>query len=114
MDLSHENASLIRRRVLALPAVGSITVHDLRLQEGTGSDDEPVLRIFLTVSDPQGSAQTWPLDDVFELRHRVRETAYDIEAGLPYVFVELYPLTPDPEEDEGPDGLRERLDAIDR
>lgn len=78
---------------------GSIRVVDVAGEVSTDQDGDDVLRLRLTLSDPPDQDATWSLDDVDVLRQEAEQLARDAAVELPYVVTELYPESPDPDED---------------
>lgn len=98
----------IGEQLIAQGVFGSVRVLRAQGQVVEDQDDDPVVRIRLTVSDPAGDTTTWPLDDVDRIQQEAERLAGVAESDLPYVVIELYPETPDDAE-EASDGLDEDL-----
>jgi len=64
----------------------------------TGSDDEPVVRLTITLSDPAPGLETWPSEDIWRLRQRVDRLVSLSEPALPRAVIDLQPETPDAED----------------
>jgi hypothetical protein len=93
---------------------GSIRVVDVDGELAIDQDGDAVLRLRLTLSDPPGEDATWSLDDVDALQQEAQRLVGEVDAELPFVVTELYPESPDSEEDTGDgsaDGLSRALDA---
>jgi hypothetical protein len=93
---------------------GSIRVVGVDGELAIDQDGDAVLRLRLTLSDPPGDDATWPLDDVDALQQDAQRLVGEVDAELPFVVTELYPESPDSEEDisdGSADGLSRALDA---
>ncbi|MEA2267292.1 MAG: hypothetical protein QOE27_2875, partial [Solirubrobacteraceae bacterium] len=90
----------IAEKLKAHEPFGSIRVVDVAGELTTDQDGDSVLRLRLILSDPRDDA-TWPLDDVDTLQQEAERLAREADAELPYVVTELYPESPDPDEETG-------------
>lgn len=92
---------------------GSVSV---RFAEGRLSADEEgeaVTRFSLVVSDPPSGSETWPLDDLQDVRRHVRGLVMSAADDLPYPLIAFYPETSDAPDDPGDNGDT-LADALDR
>ncbi len=103
----------IAERLKAHEPFGSIRVLDVAGELSTDQDGDSVLRLRLTLSDPRDGNATWPLDDVDALQQEADRLAREGDVGLPYVVTELYPESPDPDEDAGEGSVDELARALD-
>ncbi len=93
---------------------GSIRVLEVDGELTTDQDGDAVLRLRMTLSDPPAGHGTWPLDDVDALQQEAQRPVGEADVELPFVVAELYPQSPDSEEDSGDgsaDDLSRALDA---
>ncbi len=69
------------RRRLRSEHIGSIEVRDVFVERRFDAEGVEYVQVTLVVSEPRAGQQTWPVNDAFELRQRVRWTA--AEVGIP-------------------------------
>lgn len=103
----------IAEKLRAHVPFGSIRVIDVAGELTTDQDGDSVLRLRLTLSDPRDDDATWPLDDVDALQQETERLAREADVELPYVVTELYPESPDPDEDTGGSSVDEQSHALD-
>lgn len=103
----------IAQKLKAHEPFGSIRVVDVTGEVTTDQDGDSVLRLRLILSDPPDEDATWPLDDVDTLQQEAERLAREADVELPYVVTELYPESPDPDEDSDGDSLDELSRALD-
>ena len=81
--------------LLAERDVGGVHIVAVTASLSTGSDDEPVVRLVVTLRDPAPEDETWPIDDVWRFRTRVYDLIAASAADLPRPLIDLQPETPD-------------------
>ncbi len=93
---------------LAGQEAGETKVKTVRAEEREDSSGARALFIVLVLSDPPAQQDTWPVDDLWELRTKVREAVAQSESiGEPW-FVVFEPEHPG---ELDSDDLSESLDA---
>jgi hypothetical protein len=65
---------------LAGQQAGETQVKDVRVDLREDSSGRPALFIVLVLSEPPKDAETWPVDDLWQLRRIVRDTKARMEA----------------------------------
>ena len=83
-------------------------VADVRVEAREDSSGEPAVFLVLVLSDPPGGAETWPVDDLWELRRIARQAVSRVAPDLdqPW-YVAFEPEHPD---EPGPDDLSINVD----
>ena len=81
----------IKDRILNESPFGDVKVRDIRAQEQADFDDNDYVHLVVYAEDPVAGEDTWPLNDVFELRQRVLELATESDIDLPQIVVDIYP-----------------------
>ena len=76
---------------------GSATVQQALGATDRDADEEIALFLTLTLSDP--AAETWPIDDVLDLRRAVLGKAHELGLTTP-IYVRLIPATDAPQADD--------------
>lgn len=61
---------------------GGTLVRDVKVEFRDDSSDQEALFVILVLSDPPAGADTWPVDDLWELRRLTREAIADITKKL--------------------------------
>lgn len=85
----------ITDRIRGLGPFGETKVLDVEATLSLDEAGEPVLRLIVTLSDPEEDAETWPTDDVVALKRRVRGIAWEENPELPFALVQLRSEHPD-------------------
>lgn len=82
-------------------SAGATIIKDVRVEVREDSSDAPALFIVLVLSDPPSGMDSWPIDDLWELRRKVREAVAESVPGLDMAwFVTFEPEHPDLPDDE--------------
>lgn len=68
------------RHWLETQTFGSVRVNEASVDHDETSDGQPLVRFTVTLDDPAEGAETWPLEDISSMLHRIDERA--IESGL--------------------------------
>lgn len=87
---------------------GETRVLDALVRRGEDSEGGPALFLVLTLTNPPAGHETWPTDDIWALRERVREAMASVDDVTVPWFITFQPE--DPGELE-PEDLAEQLDA---
>jgi hypothetical protein len=95
-------------RALAGQEVGKTRVKAIRVEEREDSSGQRALYIVLVLSDPPAEQDTWPVDDLWALRSKVRTAVATIESITEPWFVMFEPEHPG---ELDSDDLGEQLDA---
>lgn len=77
-------------------AAGNTAVTDVQVRRGPDSSGESAIFIDLTLSNPAQSGETWPVEDIWELRRKIRNVVWHVypeDFDLPW-FVSLQPEEP--------------------
>lgn len=61
---------------------GQTKVKDVKVEFREDSSEEPAVFLILVLSDPPAGAETWPIDDLWELRRITREVISNLKAQL--------------------------------
>jgi hypothetical protein len=85
---------------------GRTSVECVDVRRGEDSEGEPALFLDLTLSDPPDGHETWPTDDIWDLREQVSEVVAGVEDVTGPWFINFYPGASDELE---PDDVRELL-----
>ncbi len=80
---------------------GGVSVRAADVQLRDDLDDEPVLLLVLTLSSPASGLQTWPVDELYELRRALREQA--VQASIPFALAFTFRQDEEPETASEPD-----------
>lgn len=92
------------RRDVESQTFGSTTVRQVRTVPGEDADGNDALFVTLVLSDP--SDATWPMEDVLEIRRRVRALAEMSTPGVRYyVAIKEEHEGPQVDEDDAPDSI---------
>lgn len=86
---------------------GGTRVLDAHVRHGEDSEGEPALFLELTLTNPPEGSGTWPVDDIWDLRRRVRDiVAHLNEIDQPWFIA----FRPRDTEDFAPEDTGEQLD----
>lgn len=91
------------RTSLRTLAVGGTVVSDVRIRRGEDAEGDAALFVVLVLKNPEG--ETWPIDDIWELRRIARERISPFRLDSPW-FLELEPEEPD---ELDPDDIGEQV-----
>jgi hypothetical protein len=83
-------------------APGETRVVEVQVRAGEDADGERALYVELKLANPSGDRETWPVEDVWELRRRLRDAVAHLGADIPW-FIVVEPEDPgelDPEDAE--------------
>jgi hypothetical protein len=61
---------------------GDVEVLDVETERRFDRSDEEYLLVVLVLSEPKRGAETWPVDDVYEVRMNARNQAVKLGLGL--------------------------------
>ncbi len=86
---------------------GTTEVLSAKVRHEADSEGEPALFLELTLTNPPPGEETWPIDDIWALRRKVRDVVASIGDVTEPWFIRFYPK--DPGELE-PSDLEEQLD----
>jgi hypothetical protein len=86
---------------------GSTRVIAARVRDGEDSEGRPALFVTLVLSDPQGD--TWPVDDLWELRRDVQSVISKVNPDLETPW--FIAFEPEHAEQQEPDDTREQVEA---
>jgi hypothetical protein len=77
-------------------SAGATIIKDVRVEIREDSSDRPALFVVLVLSDPPRGHETWPVDDIWQLRREVRDAIADQlpDLELPW-FIVFEPEHPD-------------------
>lgn len=91
--------------------VGQTRVLDVRSDVGEDSEGTPAIFFELTLSDPPAGLDTWPVDDIWEIRRVVQKimAAAGPELEVPWFLS----FVPESSEDLEPEDARDQVDVDD-
>jgi hypothetical protein len=90
-------------------SAGATIIKDVRVEVREDSSDRMALFVVLVLSDPPNGLETWPVDDLWELRRTVRVAVIERlpDLDMPW-FIVFEPEHPDLlDEDDGPLGIED-------
>jgi hypothetical protein len=76
-------------------AAGKTRVMDVRIEPSEDSTGESAIVVRIILSDPPSNAETWPVEDLWELRAVVRDVVAELDPApqLPW-FIAFEPENP--------------------
>jgi hypothetical protein len=90
-------------------SAGATIIKDVRVEVREDSSDRQALFVVLVLSDPPKRLETWPVDDLWELRREVRKVVAERlpKLDMPW-FIVFEPEHPDLlDEDDEPLGVED-------
>ena len=61
---------------------GQTQIEQVRVREAEDSQGEPAILVAVTLSNPPDGLETWPVEDVWNLRRQVSDVAQGVEEML--------------------------------
>ena len=83
-------------------STAQVTVEDAMVEWRLDLAEEPVLLVTMALSDPPPGADTWPVEDLYQIRTGVRERAAGagVPVGLAFSLRSAHPVDEPVESDE--------------